>query len=292
MDLIWTLPILLTVTLAGVVYPLFSRRASRPLPQDLEDNPWLELEQQRDRLLHQLKEWQMEGEEATDAESVSIRAGLEQDLADVLARLDRMAAPPTQETGETKTLSRNPVDMAFGVAGFVLLAVLTGGLYLMLGTPVTESPPVATSDAPSPQAIQEMVTKLAQRLESEPDNISGWLRLARSRAVLGDFSGAVAAYTHVLSRQVDNLEAAVGLASLQVQSDNAEQVKMGASLFTAILKKNPKQPTALWFLGALAARAGDTSRAIELWQRLLPLLPEGSKSQATVKKTLEDLRTQ
>lgn len=136
-----------------------------------------------------------------------------------------------------------------------------------------------------------MVEQLAQRMKQEPDNLSGWLQLARSQATLGDASKAIQSYTHILSRQKDHLQASIGLAELQVQSGVPEQIISGTQLLRTILQKHPNQPEALWFLGALAIRSGDKQRAIELWERLWPLLPEGSPSRATVKKAIQNART-
>ena len=41
--------------------------------------------------------------------------------------------------------------------------------------------------------IRSMVARLESRLESEPGDVEGWVRLARSKAVLGDRDAAVAA---------------------------------------------------------------------------------------------------
>lgn len=293
MSWFWILPALLTLTLVAVFQPLFSLRGNRPLPQGLEDNLWEDLAQQRERLLRQLKEWQLEAE--SDAESVSIRAGLEQELAGVLNHLDRLGPPPqptVEGEGEPPQV-RRPVDMAFGMVGFVLLAVLAGGIYLGLGTPVVDPSQTraAAPHTPSQEEILAMVAQLAERMKKEPDNITGWLRLARSQAVIGDVAEAIRAYTHVLSRQGDNRQAAVGLAELQIQSDSAEQVKQGSASLEVMLEKDPNHPEALWFLGALAVRAGDIPRARELWQRLLPLLQPDSPPRATVEKALQSLQT-
>lgn len=291
--MIWTLPILLILTMAVVFRPLFSRHGNRPLPQGLEDDPRAELEQQRELLLRQLKAWQLEGLE--DTENASVQAGMERELADILTRLDLLESLPIPAPVQAFEAVRNPVDMAFGIATFALLATLAGGLYLGLGTPVIH-PPDPASASPSQEAQEQamltMVENLAQRLEKEPDNIPGWMRLARSWTVLGHPDGAVKAYTHVLSRQSDNLDAAVGLAELQVQSGALEQIKLGAASFTKILEKNPDRPEALWSLGVVAARSGDAPRAVKLWQRLLPLLPEGAESRTMVKKAIQKAQTQ
>lgn len=134
---IWLLPLLLTTTMAVVLYPFFSRQGNSPLPQGLEDDPWMALTQQRDRLLRQLKEWQLEYRE--DVEGNSVQAELEHELMGVLTQLDQLEPQPEQ-TGKGGSY-RNPMDKVFGATAFVLLAVLSGGLYWSLGTPIPPPTP-------------------------------------------------------------------------------------------------------------------------------------------------------
>ncbi|MBF0162824.1 MAG: hypothetical protein HQL88_11125 [Magnetococcales bacterium] len=296
MTWIWMLPVLLTVTLSVLFQPLFSRRGQRPLPQGVEGNPWTELHQQRERLLRQLKEWQLEegGQPGERAEAAS----MERELAVVLARLDQLGEAPQVKGAEVFPEGYNPVDVGFATAVLVLLAALSGGLYLGLGkgmTPTAASVEKASGMAahvPSEEEIRAAVARLAQRLQQEPDNIPGWLHLARSQATLGNLPDAVQAYTHVLSRQQDNVDAAVGLAELQMQSGVESQIKQGLATLERVLAKQGDQPEALWLIGAVMARTGDMVRAVELWKRLLPLLAEGSEARSVVEMAIQEAQGQ
>ena len=53
---------------------------------------------------------------------------------------------------------------------------------------------------------------LAARLKNEPGNAEGWLMLARSYSVLGQFEPAIAAYRHVLTLEPKNAQALADLA--------------------------------------------------------------------------------
>ena len=293
---IWTLPVLLTVTLAVVFQPLFGRQGQRSLPQGLEGDPWTELTQQRDRLLRQLKEWQLE--EGRGTGEAGDEAGMERELAAVLARLDQLGAAPRPDTAGPSPgrEGRDPVDMGFATAVVVLLVALSVGLYLHLGQWALPTAPTGAAssmaDVPSEEKIRAAVTRLAQRLQQEPDNIAGWLHLARSQATLGNLQKAVQAYTHILTRQGDNIEAAVGLAELQIRSGVDSQIKQGLASLEAVLANNPTQPDALWLIGAVAARSGDLTRAVELWQQLLPLLPEASEARSVVEMAIQEAEEQ
>ena len=64
------------------------------------------------------------------------------------------------------------------------------------------------SQAERQAAIQGMVESLRERLEAEPDNIEGWVRLLRSRKVLGQTEEAeddIARLRQVLPTQADDI---------------------------------------------------------------------------------------
>jgi cytochrome c-type biogenesis protein CcmH len=242
--------------------------------------------------LRQLKEWQAES--GGDAEDLAIQNSMEQELAVVLTRLDQLgtaAAPGGSGPLSPGDAPWNRLDMGFAAAILVVLVVLAAGLYLSLGRPFPPSA-AAVGHPPAQEELLLAIDRLAQRLVQEPDNLSGWMRLARSQAMVGNSAEAMRAYAHVLSRQQDHAEASVGLAELQVQSGVEAEIKQGVAALEGTLEKNPAHPEALWLLGAVAARAGDMTRAVALWQRLLPLLPEGSDARATVEKAVAEARAQ
>ncbi|MEO5338913.1 MAG: tetratricopeptide repeat protein [Magnetococcus sp. MYC-9] len=292
---IWVFPALLMVSLAIVFQPLFSRQGQRPLPQGLEGDARMELLQQRERLLRQLKEWQLEEGREASGEALAIHSGMEQELAAVLARLDRLPGEQRPEGKGSALLpvQRSAVDMGFATAVLVLLMALATGLYLGLGKTVSMAErgasPGMGGAAPTQEQLLSAVQRLSQRLEQEPDNLSGWLHLARSHATLGNLPEAMRAYRHLLSRQGDHLEATLGLAELQIQSGEGEQIAQGRAALDSILARDPNQPDALWLGGAAAARAGERAKAVALWQRLLPLLQDPSEARSMVEAAIQEL---
>lgn len=62
--------------------------------------------------------------------------------------------------------------------------------------------------------IRSMVDGLEEKLAANPDDLDGWLRLIRSRAVLGDTAKARAAYDKALAQYSGNADALAQIASL------------------------------------------------------------------------------
>ncbi|MBF0096753.1 MAG: hypothetical protein HQM04_11680 [Magnetococcales bacterium] len=281
----------LLVALAWVFQPIFSRQGNRPLLPGLEEDPAVELRRQKEHLLRQLKEWQLEGQQ--EAAAKEVQDGLQRELAEVMLRLDHLALPA--EAAVARPAGANAAGewwKAVALAG--VLAVTAVVLYLGMGYPAAMLGGMVqgntASALPDQGAIRSAVARLAQRLEQEPDNLAGWLQLARSQATLEEEEASKRAYRHILARQPGHVEAAVGLAELLVQSGVAEQMAQGTALLEGVLRQDGNQVDALWLVGALSARAGDYGRAVELWQRLLPLLPTGSESRTTVEMALREAR--
>lgn len=84
--------------------------------------------------------------------------------------------------------------------------------------PALDQQTVADASAMTPgdqQAmIRSMVDGLEEKLKANPDNLDGWLRLIRARAVLGDTAKAKTAYTQALAQYSGNQDALAQIASL------------------------------------------------------------------------------
>jgi cytochrome c-type biogenesis protein CcmH len=57
-----------------------------------------------------------------------------------------------------------------------------------------QAPAMPASAAAAKAQIEAMVDRLAQRLKQQPDDVQGWLMLARSHVVLARYAEAVDAY--------------------------------------------------------------------------------------------------
>jgi cytochrome c-type biogenesis protein CcmH len=126
-----------------------------------------------------------------------------------------------------------------------------------------------TADTPT-----EMVSKLARRLEREPEDLEGWMMLGRSYAALGQFPLAQRAY-----QRADRLaggrdpQAIIGLAEAMVMQANGTLDDRSARLFEQALVLDPQSEKALFFAAIAAQRRGDTPLAIERFEKMLAMNP-------------------
>jgi len=141
--------------------------------------------------------------------------------------------------------------------------------------------------------IRTMVDSLAARLESNPGDIDGWLRLGRAREVLGEPDKSVEAYAKAAALAPDRLDAQTAYANALFKTlpkDGDKLPQNFVAVMRHILELDPNYGDALWFVGLAEAEAGNRLAAIALWQRLLNRLPDGSKEREQVQAQIEKLK--
>lgn len=242
-------------------------------------------------------------------------SALERDKTDVVARY--YLALADAQAGE----SRRAIDGWLGVAADlpegspmreavqrrIADAANTAGIPvppMPKGQPL--APPAAsdaTSSGPAPDQIAEaanmppaerdkmirgMVTQLATKLANAPDDVDGWMRLGRAYAVLGDTDKAADAYDHAAKLRPGDTE--IPMQEVEALLSNRKPDDMIPARAVALLKQvaavSPDRPEVLWYLGVVAARAGQRDEARRDWQKLLALLPPDSEDHKTVAEAL------
>lgn len=147
-------------------------------------------------------------------------------------------------------------------------------------------------EAQRKQFIESMVAKLAAQMQSNPNDLQGWVRLGRAYAVLGDKTKAMDAYQHAVSLKPDDVSLMLGefevLVSGLQPSDPLPQ--QAIAVLHQIQKVAPNRPEALWYLGVVAARKGHPLEARNDWTRLLQQLPPGSDDAKMVKAALDQVK--
>ena len=168
----------------------------------------------------------------------------------------------------------------------VLLPVAAWGLYVQVGDPQAAAR-LAQADAMGHSAgqaqVEAMVAGLAQRLQAQPDNLPGWVMLARSYETLERYADAVRAYQSALhTEQSQEMEAQdqarlwADLADAQASAHEGRLDGEAAVSIAQALRLNAQQPKALALAGSAALQAGDLRAAQRHWQTLLALLEPGS----------------
>ncbi|MDH3276046.1 MAG: tetratricopeptide repeat protein [Gammaproteobacteria bacterium] len=154
------------------------------------------------------------------------------------------------------------------IVAIVVVVGISAGLYQRNGTP--DAPPGGSEIA----AVDDMLVGLAQRLDSNPDDLEGWVLLGRSYMSVGNFEGAIAAFERAIV--LDGGEDATTLVSLGESllagTGGAIEGRI-ASLFESALEIDANNPQALFYGGIGAFNQDNPELAAIRWERLLGLNP-------------------
>ncbi len=134
---------------------------------------------------------------------------------------------------------------------------------------------VSTWDADAAHRAAEgerVVTQLAERMRSTPDDVEGWLLLARSYMTLGRPEQGRDAYREAwLRTPVRDNELKVSYAEAQVLADRSSLSGDAGRLFEEVLAADPNNVKALWYGGLVAIEAGNEGELEARWSRLIQL---------------------
>ena len=165
----------------------------------------------------------------------------------------------------------------WALLGLVLFVpLLTLGIYTQVGSPqhiriagpgAGGGNPHAGADNAEKLSIEEMVQKLSDRLEAEPNNPDGWYMLGRSYMSMGRYADAVKALQKLRAQIGDHPTALVMLADATAMSQGGRVAGEPEELVLKALAQEPDNVTALWLAGNAAEEQGQYSRALAFWKR-------------------------
>jgi cytochrome c-type biogenesis protein CcmH len=154
------------------------------------------------------------------------------------------------------------------ITTLLLVIGFSAGIYALQGRP--EVP----SGAGSQPDVGGMVTSLAERLETQPDDINGWKMLGRSYMTLGNYGAAAEAYGRAVEledSQVAQTLVDYGVALARAGGETLSPQSI--SLFENAIALAPNNPEALFWGGIAAFNRGDSAEAANRWERLLATNP-------------------
>lgn len=138
--------------------------------------------------------------------------------------------------------------------------------------------------------IGGMVDQLAARLEAEPDDLEGWLRLGQAYRVLGEPARAAEALAQAVTLAPDDLPALTSYAVALFEAEGGDRPPEAmVQVLHRILALDPDDPRALWFLGFDAAADERRDEAAAYWSRLLAQMEPGSEEHRAVTRQIEAL---
>lgn len=130
-------------------------------------------------------------------------------------------------------------------------------------------PGPALADSP-----QRMVGRLARRLERDPGDLAGWLKLGNSYVMLQEYHLAIRAFEKASELSGGkNVDALTGEAEALALSDESELDGRAGRLIERALAIDPDSGKALFFGATTAERRGDLPLARQRFAKLLTMNP-------------------
>lgn len=164
-----------------------------------------------------------------------------------------------------------------------LVAVLT---YQKIGNPVVikTQQTIVKNDAAS--EIDPILTSLREKLEKDPNDVTGWALLARANGKLRRYDAAIFAFDKAVALTPDDADLLTDYAVVIAMANNRKVTEKSQALIERALQINPRQSMALMLAASLSFEHHDYKTAITLWERLLPDLPVNSEIATSITESL------
>lgn len=278
MTLFWIAAAALVALALALLLPTLARRRDDTVaPSSREDNLEV-LRAQLRQLDAELAAGTLTAEQHQESRAEIERRALDEDVSD---------AP-------TSPAPRGGRATITAVAIGLLLPLFAAGLYARLGSRDALQPPQAASAPEVTVAqVEAMVEQLAKIMETkagQPDELEGWVMLARSYAALQRFPEASQAYARASALAPDNAQLLADRADVMAMLPGQTTGGEPARLIARALQLDPNNLKALALAGSVAFEARDFATAVQHWGRARQLVPADSEFARNLDRSLAEAR--
>lgn len=168
-------------------------------------------------------------------------------------------------------------------------------IYQKVGAPegidVVGTPAASETMAGGPHDGEDMASTLRARLTESPEDLEGWILLARTLKTMQRYPEALDALETARRIAPEDPLVAVELVEVRIfLSGDGRITDEMVSMLQMALDQNPSQQKALWLMGIAATQAGEDEAAISYWETLLELLDPGSTAVQSVQAQIDQAR--
>lgn len=172
----------------------------------------------------------------------------------------------------------------------IALPVAAALLYFSLGNLPALSPESAQPPKVTAQQIEEMVAKLAARMEANPDDPNGWIMLGRSYKAMGRYEESSRAFSKAETLVNEDPHLLAEYAEALALSTGGSLKGRPGALIDRALQLDPDHPGALILAGTAAYERNDFAAAATYWERLLKQLPADSEDAQVLSESIGKAR--
>lgn len=279
MTLFWIAAAAMVALALALLLPTLARRRDAAASIDEARNDNLQvLRDQLAQLDAELAAGTLTPDQHRESRAEIERRALDEDLAD---------ERPTRVSGPRRAT-------VTAVAIGVLLPLFAAGFYARLGSRDALLPPQAASAPEVTMAqVEAMVEQLAKVMETkvgQPDELQGWVMLARSYAALQRFPEADKAYARANALAPDNAQLLADRADVMAMLPGQSADGEPARLVARALQLEPDNLKALALAGGAAFEKQDFATAVRHWARARELVPPDSEFASNLDRSLVEAR--
>jgi cytochrome c-type biogenesis protein CcmH len=190
------------------------------------------------------------------------------------AEIGRRILTLTPATTEAST-SRAPLAVA--TTAILLLPIAAWTIYWQIGSPGLLDEPHAAQTAAAPHVdIGAALNQLTAHLETHPDDLKGWLLLARTDLDQRHYAEAAEAYRHAADLSGHKPEIMGDWGEAQLLAAGGTVTPQAREAFQAALADPESAPRSRYYLALADMQAGDTKKALQEWVDLEADSPDGA----------------
>jgi cytochrome c-type biogenesis protein CcmH len=169
--------------------------------------------------------------------------------------------------------SASPVPFAAATIAVVLLPFAAWLLYARLGSPALPDQPFAERAAAAEavaSGVQHLdlgkaVAKIEAHLKEHPEDLTGWLLLARAEISVGRYAEAADAYRHAADLSGHRADILGDWGEAQVLAAGGTVTPAAREAFQAALADKESAPRSRYYLALAQSQQGDIKAALQGW---------------------------
>jgi cytochrome c-type biogenesis protein CcmH len=182
-----------------------------------------------------------------------------------------------------------PIALVFAIA----VPAISFALYADLGSPNTSARPLMARNIEAERAsletqdVKVLIQRLVDALKAQPDNLDGWVLLARTLSRLERYNEAAETYMKATLLAPNSAELFIGAGENYYFASDGTITPAAEEAFEAAATLNPNNPGARYYLALRDAQAGDPSGALKSWITLYEESPADAPFMPVLARRIE-----
>ena len=215
---------------------------------------------------------------------------------------DELARRLLDDVGDTTQITKSTPQAWrapwIWMMGFIFLVpVAASVMYAVMGQPLALNPAALQAEAEqgsdiSPEKMTEMATALMRRLQDEPNQIDGWIMLARVQRAREHFDESDEAFRKALALSKDD-NLAIEHAEVLAQKNQGNFAGQPWAIIQRVLTADPQHLNALLLAGSASYSELNYRSALRFWERarevVEPASPDAPELDRAIAQTREKM---